>query len=132
MEKIDFFEMSKNTPLKNIPNMPIGVSSFEKIRKDGSYYVDKTNLIKDIVESSYAVNLFTRPRRFGKTLIMRMLESFFSIEKNSKNFFDGLNISKNTQLCNATARHSAVRCARSCRTARWRSAWASIPAAWTA
>ena len=101
MEKIDFFEMSKNTPLKNIPNMPVGISSFEKIRKDGSYYVDKTNLIKDIVESSYAVNLFTRPRRFGKTLIMRMLESFFSIEKNSKNFFDGLNISKNTQLCNA-------------------------------
>ena len=99
MEKIDFFEMSKSTTLKNIPIMPIGISSFEKIRNEGSYYVDKTSLIEDLVTSSHAVTLFTRPRRFGKTLAMRMLESFFSIEKNSKELFDGLNISKNKELC---------------------------------
>lgn len=82
-----------------INRMPIGVSSFEKIRKSGAYYIDKTNLIEELIAAEAEVTLFTRPRRFGKTLIMRMLESFFDIEKNSRELFDGLNISKNTQLC---------------------------------
>ena len=82
-------------------NMPVGISSFEKIRKGGSYYVDKTNIITDLVTSPDEVTLFARPRRFGKTLVMRMLESFFNIKKDSKYLFDGLKISENTELCNA-------------------------------
>lgn len=79
--------------------MPIGISDFETIRKRNAYYVDKSNLISELINSMSAVTLFTRPRRFGKTLTMSMLESFFNIEKNSKNLFDGLEISKNEALC---------------------------------
>ena len=75
--------------------MPIGISDFETIRKRNAYYVDKSSLISELINSMSAVTLFTRPRRFGKTLTMSMLESFFNIEKNSKNLFDGLEISKN-------------------------------------
>lgn len=82
-----------------INRMPIGVSSFEKIRKSGAYYIDKTNLIEELIAAEAEVTLFTRPRRFGKTLVMRMLESFFTIEKDSRELFAGLNVSKNTQLC---------------------------------
>lgn len=71
--------------------MPIGISNFETIRKRDAYYVDKSSLISELIGSMAAVTLFIRPiirpRRFGKTLIMSMLESFFNIEKNSKNFF---------------------------------------------
>ena len=79
--------------------MPIGISDFETIRKRNAYYVDKSSLISELINSMSAVTLFTRPRRFGKTLTMSMLESFFNIEKNSKNLFDGLEISKNEALC---------------------------------
>ena len=79
--------------------MPIGISDFETIRKRNAYYVDKSSLISELINSMSAVTLFTRPRRFGKTLTMSMLESFFNIEKNSKNLFDGLEISKNKALC---------------------------------
>lgn len=79
--------------------MPIGISDFETIRKRKAYYVDKSSLISELINSMSAVTLFTRPRRFGKTLTMSMLESFFNIEKNSKNLFDGLEISKNEALC---------------------------------
>ena len=79
--------------------MPVGISSFEKIRESKAYYVDKSELIEELIHSQADVTLFTRPRRFGKTLIMRMLESFFSINKDSKRLFDGLKISDNTELC---------------------------------
>lgn len=79
--------------------MPIGISDFETIRKRNAYYVDKSSLISELINSMSIVTLFTRPRRFGKTLTMSMLESFFNIEKNSKNLFDGLEISKNEALC---------------------------------
>ena len=79
--------------------MPVGKSDFEKIRKDGDYYIDKTGLIQQIIENSAEVTLFTRPRRFGKTLNMSMLEHFFDIHKDSKAIFEGLEISENTPLC---------------------------------
>lgn len=79
--------------------MPVGISSFEKIRESNAYYIDKSGLIEELIRSQADVTLFTRPRRFGKTLIMRMLESFFSIEKDSRNLFAGLEISRNEELC---------------------------------
>ena len=80
--------------------LPVGVDSFEKIRKDGFYYVDKTTLIEQLLEQWGEVNLFTRPRRFGKTLNMSMLRCFFEIGAD-RSLFDGLDISKNQELCNA-------------------------------
>ena len=85
--------------MKNI-NVPVGISNFEKIRQDGYYYVDKTGLIKDMLKNKIPeVTLITRPRRFGKTLAMSMLASFFDIRRDSKKLFQGLNISKEQQLC---------------------------------
>ena len=78
--------------------LPVGVDSFEKIRKDGFYYVDKTTLIEQLLEQWGEVNLFTRPRRFGKTLNMSMLRCFFEIGAD-RSLFDGLDISKNQELC---------------------------------
>lgn len=73
--------------MKNI-NVPVGISNFEKIRQDGYYYVDKTGLIRDMLENQIPeVTLITRPRRFGKTLVMSMLASFFDIQKDSKELF---------------------------------------------
>ena len=60
--------------------LPVGIDSFEKLRKEDFYYVDKTGLIADIMQNWGKVNLFTRPRRFGKTLNMSMLKSFFEID----------------------------------------------------
>ena len=79
--------------------LPVGVDSFEKIRKDGFYYVDKTTLIEQLLEQWGEVNLFTRPRRFGKTLNMSMLRCFFEIGAD-RSLFEGLDISKNQELCN--------------------------------
>lgn len=79
--------------------LPVEVDSFEKIRKDGFYYVDKTTLIEQLLEQWGEVNLFTRPRRFGKTLNMSMLRCFFEIGAD-RSLFDGLDISKNQELCN--------------------------------
>ena len=64
--------------------LPVGIESFEEIRSDGYYYVDKTKLIEQLVDSRGKVNLFTRPRRFGKTLNMSMLKSFFEIGEQEK------------------------------------------------
>lgn len=72
--------------------LPIGVSSFEKIRKEGYYYVDKTWLIHELLEQRSEVTLFTRPRRFGKTMNMRMLCEFFDRTKQNQNLFQGLKI----------------------------------------
>lgn len=80
-------------------NIPVGISNFEKIRNNGFYYVDKTGLIEELLKTEAEVTLITRPRRFGKTLGMSMLESFFDIRKNSRNLFEGLEIARQSELC---------------------------------
>ena len=80
--------------------LPVGIDSFEKLRREAFYYVDKTGLIIDLLNNWGEVNLFTRPRRFGKTLNMSMLKSFFEIGAD-RTLFDGLSISKETALCEA-------------------------------
>ena len=80
--------------------LPVGIDSFEKLRREDFYYIDKTGLIRDLLNNWGEVNLFTRPRRFGKTLNMSMLKSFFEIGAD-KTLFDGLAISKETALCEA-------------------------------
>ena len=79
--------------------LPVGLDSFEKIRRLGYYYMDKTLLIQDVLTNRGDVNLFTRPRRFGKTLGMSMLEYFFDVRKDSKELFAGLEIMKNQEIC---------------------------------
>ena len=78
--------------------LPVGIDSFGKLRDAGFYYVDKTLLIRDLLQNWGEVNLFTRPRRFGKTLNMSMLKSFFEIGAEPA-LFDGLAISKEAELC---------------------------------
>lgn len=78
--------------------LPVGVENFEQIINDNYYYVDKTGMISELIRNGGMVNLFTRPRRFGKTLNMSMLEHFFSIERD-QSIYDGLEISKDTKLC---------------------------------
>lgn len=78
--------------------LPVGIDSFEKLRREDFYYVDKTGLIRDLLGNWGEVNLFTRPRRFGKTLNMSMLKSFFEIGTD-KTLFDNLDILKETELC---------------------------------
>ena len=78
--------------------LPVGIENFEKIRRDGFYYVDKTDLIKELLENWGEVNLFTRPRRFGKTLNMSMFQCFFEIGCD-KSLFDGLRIAEESMLC---------------------------------
>ena len=80
-------------------NIPVGISDFEKIRKGGFYYIDKSGLITEILNEKAEVTLITRPRRFGKTLGMSMLESFFDIRKDSKELFEGLEIAEHQALC---------------------------------
>lgn len=84
--------------MKITPKLPIGIENFEKIRTEGFYYIDKTGLIRELLNSWSEVNLFTRPRRFGKSLNMSMLKNFFEIGCD-KNLFDGLEIAKEQQLC---------------------------------
>lgn len=78
--------------------LPVGLENFREIQKSGFYYVDKTKLIEQLLENWSKVNLFTRPRRFGKTLNMSMLKSFFEIGAD-RTLFDGLYISRNQKLC---------------------------------
>lgn len=78
--------------------LPVGIESFEEIRKDNYYYVDKTGMIRDLLRRRGKVNLFTRPRRFGKSLNMSMLKTFFETGC-EKGLFDGLEISKEEGLC---------------------------------
>lgn len=78
--------------------LPVGIENFKKIRRDGFYYVDKTDLIKELLENWGEVNLFTRPRRFGKTLNMSMFQCFFEIGCD-KSLFDGLRIAEESTLC---------------------------------
>lgn len=78
--------------------LPIGIESFKKIRTEEFYYTDKTGLIRDLLKNWGEVNLFTRPRRFGKSLNMSMLKSFFELNGNQE-IFEGLDISRETELC---------------------------------
>ena len=81
-------------------NIPVGVSDFEEIRKNGYYYIDKSGLIGELLSrTGTKVTLITRPRRFGKTLGMSMLENFFDIRKDSRKLFEGLEITENQALC---------------------------------
>ena len=113
--KQDFCSKMKLTEYKNAQRMdgfvrggrrmerkklPVGIDSFEKLRREAFYYVDKTGLIIDLLNNWGEVNLFTRPRRFGKTLNMSMLKSFFEIGAD-RTLFDGLAISRETALCEA-------------------------------
>ena len=81
-----------------VKKLPVGIENFEEIRKQDFYYVDKTGLIVDLLASWGKVNLFTRPRRFGKTLNMSMLKCFFEIG-GDKSIFEGLTISRENALC---------------------------------
>ena len=84
--------------MREFMKLPVGIDNFEKIRRNGFYYIDKTRLIEQLFSNWGEVNLFTRPRRFGKTLNMSMLKSFFEIGADAA-LFDGLYISGNKQLC---------------------------------
>ena len=78
----------------------VGKSDFEELRESGNYYVDKTELVYELVnDTDNKVTLFTRPRRFGKTLMMSMMENFFSIRKDSKSIFEGLAIKSHKDFC---------------------------------
>ena len=78
--------------------LPIGIENFEELQMESFYYVDKTNLIKELLNHWAKVNLFTRPRRFVKSLNMSMLKSFFELGGN-KEIFSNLKISEETALC---------------------------------
>lgn len=81
-------------------NIPIGRSDFADIRRNGYYYIDKSNLIKELLRTNgIQVTLITRPRRFGKTLAMSMLSEFFDIRKDSRELFDGLAVSEDEKFC---------------------------------
>ena len=84
--------------MTELKKLPIGIEDFEKIRQEDFYYVDKTKLIEQLLAQWGEVNLFTRPRRFGKSLNMSMFQHFFEIGS-EKTLFDGLEISKNLKLC---------------------------------
>ena len=84
----------------NRKSLPIGTDLFRKLRENNSYYVDKTPIIKEIIENTSDVHLFTRPRRFGKTLTMSMLNEFFSVV-GDKSIFNELTITQHQTLCDA-------------------------------
>lgn len=78
----------------------VGESDFARLRESGNYYVDKTDIIYELIEeTANKVTLFTRPRRFGKTLMASMLSNFFSIRKDSREIFAGLKITEHRQFC---------------------------------
>ena len=84
--------------MKEMLKLPVGIESFQEIRQLGFYYIDKTKLIEQLLEQWGKVNLFTRPRRFGKTLNMSMLRYFFEIGTDNT-LFEGLYISENKKIC---------------------------------
>ena len=84
--------------MAGLKKLPIGIENFEEMRREDFYYVDKSHVIEQLLTQWGKVNLFTRPRRFGKSLNMSMLQSFFEIGKD-KTLFDGLRISDNQELC---------------------------------
>lgn len=85
--------------------IPVGISDFAKLRTYGYYYVDKTRLIEDLLDDPAEVTLITRPRRFGKSLGMSMLEHFFDVRKDSRDLFAGLEILENPAVCDEWMNH---------------------------
>ena len=82
------------------PRLPVGNDIFSKLREENCYYIDKTGLIPALIEDkNNVVTLFTRPRRFGKTLNMSMLDCFFDISRDSRSLFKGLSVSENKEIC---------------------------------
>ena len=82
------------------PNIPVGISDFKEIRENNNYYIDKSGFISELLTDGAAkVTLITRPRRFGKTLGMSMLYYFFNVRNESQKLFEGLEISRNHELC---------------------------------
>ena len=91
---------AKGAAEMNELSIPVGISNFAEIRRNGYYYIDKSGLTEELLKTTGTqVTLITRPRRFGKTLAMSMLESFFDIRKDSKALFEGLAIAKRQDLC---------------------------------
>ena len=93
--------MIPNKGVQNLDHtgkLPIGIEDFEEIRTEGFYYVDKTGMITELLHNWGKVNLFTRPRRFGKSLNMSMLKYFFSYDSDPA-LFDGLAVSREKELC---------------------------------
>ena len=84
--------------MQKLKKLPVGIENFAEIQKNNFYYVDKTKLIEDLLAGWSKANLFVRPRRFGKSLNMSMLKSFFEMDCD-RSLFDGLYIAKNTELC---------------------------------
>ena len=84
--------------MRKLKRLPVGVEDFAKIRNEDFYYVDKTGWIKELLDNWAEVNLFTRPRRFGKSLNMNMLRHFFEYGCDSR-LFEGLAIAKEEELC---------------------------------
>ena len=80
-------------------NLPYGMDDFEKVRTSNCYYIDKTMFIRELLNETFDINLITRPRRFGKTLTMSMLAAFFDIRKDSKEIFEGLEITADKAFC---------------------------------
>lgn len=80
-------------------NLPLGIDSFEKLRMNKCYYIDKTEFIEELLSEIFDVNLITRPRRFGKTLVMSMLAEFLDIRKDSRKIFEGLKVAGNREFC---------------------------------
>ena len=88
----------RENKMKRERMLPIGIENFEEIRRENFYYVDKTKFIEQLLQNWGKVNLFSRPRRFGKSLNMSMLKYFFEVGTDSS-LFDGLYISENTKIC---------------------------------
>ena len=84
--------------MQSYKKLPVGIESFKELRQENFYYIDKTRLIEKLLDNWGKANLFTRPRRFGKTLNISMLESFFSIDTDLE-LFEGLYISERKDLC---------------------------------
>lgn len=93
-----FLKCGKKVSMNNRKKLPVGVENFEKLIKENFYYVDKTTIIATLLKSWAKVNIFTRPRRFGKSLNMNMLKTFFEIGSD-KSVFEGLKISEEKELC---------------------------------
>lgn len=84
--------------MDNAVKLPVGIDNFEKLRTEGFYYIDKTGLITELLHNWSEVHLFTRPRRFGKSLNMSMLKCLFEYGCDSR-LFEGLDIARETELC---------------------------------
>lgn len=98
-EKLRNIFNAKEGSVRMSIRIPLGIEEFARIREDDYYYVDKTWFIEELLTQKAAVSLITRPRRFGKTLTMSMLEDFFDIGRDSRTHFEGLKISQNCKLC---------------------------------